>query len=434
MAIKDLARPLNEQELATLLEGLEYLSNSFMESSFELLSILATNSSFFYDCVELGAQGISCEDIGATLLDWLFPGGSGVGSSFDEIVDVFGNAIRTIEKLLEAAPTLPERFNYTNLPIHPEVSNAKPGDHRTTRLLTMYWKTCRSPFALTYYPKYPNANFSGTFRILDGPFPRQFAPEGRKAACVLVRTIIAENLLMQRIDLTNATSTDEEFYFSMFNPPFDSSLQSVLDEVNVLQAPALGLGDGLDLDSDRYFVRQFLTGTNPVMIRRCRLQQELSTETLSFLASQSIDVPSLVASDRLFFVDYTALQDLPSNPHDSFPDVLNGNSSDLNNDGSNDGVEFLYFFPSWVVFILQNTDNQQEDFLDVAAIQLNPPNRSPYLYSRETSTPAEWRYAKLAILNADSQYHEVSCLLPFTCNNEIWTLLNFVSVFSGLTI
>ena len=150
--------------------------------------------------------------------------------------------------------------------------------------------------------------------------------------------------------------------------------------------------------NDQEFARQYLAGTNPVSIRVCKdPSKQLTPALLKFFKDQGKDINKLAAEKRLLFADYKELLAAKANPHSAYPHVVNPDVPE-----SDDNLR--YFEAAVVVFEL---DSARQD-MDVLAIQLKQEVEDAEVYSKATSSEAEWFMAKTMVRCADANVHEVS--------------------------
>ena len=129
-------------------------------------------------------------------------------------------------------------------------------------------------------------------------------------------------------------------------------------------------------EDDREFARQFLAGTNPVMINVVKDLSQLSESIVNYFGEGKLE--KMKEQDRLFFVDYVDLAELSSPPP-------NGRKRE--------------FYAPIVLFYL----NSQKTELHVKGIQLERTNDAKVYTSDDGDA---WLYAKTHVASADTNIHE----------------------------
>jgi len=131
--------------------------------------------------------------------------------------------------------------------------------------------------------------------------------------------------------------------------------------------------------TDAYFTKQFLTGVNPLKIRKVMSIGELDSQLQNFLGKDT--------AEQLYMADYSEL-DTVAPPENGYK-----------------------FYSPQVVWTFEGSE------LRLAAILLrtNQAGVESVLLSADTAAaaPNRWLFAKMHVLNADSQVHEWINHLPF---------------------
>ena len=272
--------------------------------------------------------------------------------------------------------------------------------------------------------QYPEEDLS-EMRMLKGIPPLEYSFSIQKMVRVLKRFLRVWVGLKLNQPQSERANGYEQKYIDMFSSPNRNNFWSNLfgsgrnndandnengneDPTKLVPMPERIIEQWQD---DKEMARQFLAGTNPVMIRVVDSLSVLSNVMINFLEGEvngGINTERLVAEKRLIYATYEGLAKLKRRPHETFPPPYNEDEEGTENENT-----MKHFHPATIVFELDATNREE---LSILAIQLELEEdfdkypEHPPLYSKSTSTEAEWLMAKTCVMVADSQYHEVSCL------------------------
>ncbi|XP_035677678.1 polyunsaturated fatty acid 5-lipoxygenase-like [Branchiostoma floridae] len=146
---------------------------------------------------------------------------------------------------------------------------------------------------------------------------------------------------------------------------------------NILPTPTKIIASWKD---DTEFIRQYIQGLNPVMLRVCQSVQEIPFAMLS-LKGQGKTVIELISERRLFIVDYNMLRKIP---------LQKGK----------------YFYAPTVLMYREILEDGKSR-LSIMGIQLDTRKARNQVYTPEygKSHPNKYLFAKMHVTCADAQYH-----------------------------
>ena len=197
----------------------------------------------------------------------------------------------------------------------------------------------------------------------------------------VLQTSIAYNALGGK-DAAENTETKEAAYQAAFTEAKVGLLRILPNPLNVLPRPEHVIKHW---EEDKEVARQFMCGTNPVMLNVAKEIGQLSDNIVDYFGKDKLQ--GLMDEKRLFFVSYDDLADLEVNPHQAY------------RNGPQDQPR--YFYAPKITFVL----GEDRKELDILGIQLE---RTPdaRVYTRDNSKPNEWLFVKSCVTTADSNIHE----------------------------
>lgn len=222
--------------------------------------------------------------------------------------------------------------------------------------------------------------------MMTGPPPLDYFFSPKKINRVIVRIIqdkIAQHLREDEIKAAKTmedklkTMFTESKCFKVFNNPLDFHPR-----------PTYCINHW---EEDTYVAKQFLCGTNPVMIKAAKSMGEMSKELVNHFGPKYLQ--DLIDEKRLLYVSYDDLAELTTNPHQAQPLAVNPNATQN---------QPRYFYAPIALFALDEA--RQE--LDILGIQLERKSNAR-VYTKNTSETNEWMFVKSCLTTADSQMHEV---------------------------
>eukprot|EP00571_Detonula_confervacea_P012828 CAMPEP_0172300922 /NCGR_PEP_ID=MMETSP1058-20130122/2916_1 /TAXON_ID=83371 /ORGANISM="Detonula confervacea, Strain CCMP 353" /LENGTH=743 /DNA_ID=CAMNT_0013010869 /DNA_START=154 /DNA_END=2385 /DNA_ORIENTATION=+ len=248
----------------------------------------------------------------------------------------------------------------------------------------------RSTIGFTTYPRhpeYPDVDLSGAMKMMDGAPPLNQIFNAKKLVRLIRRalqTLIAYDRLGGRDAAANA-ETKEAAYQTAFTK---SQLLGIFpNPLDVLPLPKHTVEHW---EEDKEVARQFLCGTNPVMVNVAKEIGQLSDNIVDYFGNDKLQ--DLVDEKRLFFVSYDDLADLEVNPHQAYP-------LPKNKDKPQDQPRYCY--APIIAFVL----GEDRKELDILGIQLERTPDAP-IYTRDNSGVNEWLFVKSCVTTADSNIHE----------------------------
>lgn len=237
------------------------------------------------------------------------------------------------------------------------------------------------------HPEFPDVDLSSAMKMMDGapPLNQVFSPKKFVRA---IRRALQAQIALKRLGgeaAADEAKTKEAAYQAYFTK---AKLFKVLpNPLDLLPKPKYVVDHW---EEDTEFARQFLAGTNPVMIEVAKKLDQLPDNMVEYLGKQELQ--DLADDKRLFFVSYDDIAELEVNPHQAHP--LPKNEGKPQN-------QPRYCYAPIVAFVL---DKAREE-LDVLGIQLE---RTPdaRVYTRNNSGENEWLFVKSCVTTADSNMHE----------------------------
>jgi arachidonate 5-lipoxygenase len=235
------------------------------------------------------------------------------------------------------------------------------------------------------HPEFPDYDLSTMMRMMTGPPPLDYFFSPKKINRVIVRIIqdkIAQHL---REDEIKAAKTMEDKLKTMFT---ESKIAKVFNNpLDFHPRPTYCINHW---EEDTYVAKQFLCGTNPVMIKAAKSMGEISKELVNHFGPKYLQ--DLIDEKRLLYVSYDDLAELTTNPHQAQPLAVNPNATQN---------QPRYFYAPIALFALDEA--RQE--LDILGIQLERKSNAR-VYTKNTSEKNEWMFVKSCLTTADSQMHE----------------------------
>jgi arachidonate 5-lipoxygenase len=131
---------------------------------------------------------------------------------------------------------------------------------------------------------------------------------------------------------------------------------------------------------DAEFCRQLIQGVNPLTIRMVRSLAEVPRD-MKALSAQGKSLEALVEEQRLFILDYIGLDGLK--PHRN-----------------------MVFYAPIVLVYREILENGKGSRLNLLGIQLTRNEGHNRVYTRTSSPPNRYLYAKIQVACADNQYHQ----------------------------
>jgi len=143
-------------------------------------------------------------------------------------------------------------------------------------------------------------------------------------------------------------------------------------------------------EEDKEFARQFMAGTNPVMLEVVKEVGQLPDTIVEHFGKDKLD--SLADEKRLFYVSYDDLADITVNPHQAYPLPMN--------EGKPQNQERYCYAP----IVLFELGSDRKTF-NVSGIQLerNPDSK---VYTSDNTGKNEWLFVKSCVATADSNMHQ----------------------------